>query len=439
MGYHADMSDQEDVSPGTEELELRYVPLSTVATWETNPKLHDIGGICESITRYGFGDPPKFDGTLGALVYGNGRIEALEGLRSDGKPPPRGIKAGDGEHADDWLVPVIFGVDQASTEMAERFALDHNSLTLGPRFDAADVQKLWKADAVTRVARGWTEAARTLVVPVPAAQRAKTRRASPKKKDEKPPQALENARKCQERWQVTPGARYRVGPFWLACADATDTETLGGLFEVAGVDPEKAMMVFDPPPCASEVVEGWGESVTCDRAGWEAAVTAVWGAGPSVAYTFVEGDLWCDLKAAAPAGNMVPRAMLVWNQNAPRSGGGLWRPMHELVMWSTRRRKRSRRQRRHVAPGDVLSFDRSTCGHHPHEKPVDLIVAILQNDAIGGRRRAPVVDPMMGSASTLLAAARLDRGGLGVDVDPLSVAVALTRLGEELGEEPEAA
>lgn len=77
-----------------EQLSLRYVPLSTVRRWERNPKRHDTPAIAESIWRHGFGDPPKYDSALEALVYGNGRTEALEVGRAEGRQPPRGVLPG---------------------------------------------------------------------------------------------------------------------------------------------------------------------------------------------------------------------------------------------------------------------------------------------------------------------------------------------------------
>ena len=74
-----------------EKLELRYIPLSQARRWDENPKLHDLPALIVSIERYGFGDPPKFDARLDGLVYGNGRTEALEQMREQGKEPPRGI------------------------------------------------------------------------------------------------------------------------------------------------------------------------------------------------------------------------------------------------------------------------------------------------------------------------------------------------------------
>lgn len=131
----------ETSSTKAEQLELRYVPLPQARRWDENPKRHDLNRLVRSIETHGFGDPPKFDATLDALVYGNGRTEALERMRGEGKPPPRGILAlEDGE----WAVPVIFGVDAESHAAAVAFAIDHNNLTLlGGGLEFTDMLQIW--------------------------------------------------------------------------------------------------------------------------------------------------------------------------------------------------------------------------------------------------------------------------------------------------------
>jgi hypothetical protein len=130
-------------------LELRYVPLSQARRWDENPKLHRLDALVRSIETHGFGDPPKFDSTLGALVYGNGRTEALERMQAAGAEPPRGVGVtGDGE----WAVPVIFGVDAASRAAAVAFAVDHNNLTLlGGHLGLEDVLGIWDEEGLQQV------------------------------------------------------------------------------------------------------------------------------------------------------------------------------------------------------------------------------------------------------------------------------------------------
>ena len=134
---------------GGERLELRYIPLGQARRWDDNPKRHDLDALVRSIETHGFGDPPKYDATLEALTYGNGRAEALERMHAAGKKPPRGIGVlDDGE----WAVPVIFGVDAASHAAAVAFAIDHNNLTLlGGNLKLEDLLGIWDEEGLQRL------------------------------------------------------------------------------------------------------------------------------------------------------------------------------------------------------------------------------------------------------------------------------------------------
>lgn len=134
----------------TDRLELRYVALDeALRLWPENPKHHDLGALIRSIELHGFGDPPKFDSSLDAIVYGNGRCEALALMKEDGKHAPRGVaQLEDGG----WAVPVIFGVDAKSKEAAVAFAIDHNNLTLlGGNLDFTDLLSIWDEEGLQRV------------------------------------------------------------------------------------------------------------------------------------------------------------------------------------------------------------------------------------------------------------------------------------------------
>jgi ParB-like chromosome segregation protein Spo0J len=132
-----------------ERLELRYIPLAQARRWDENPKRHALDALVRSIETHGFGDPPKLDSTLGALVYGNGRTEALERMRQAGREPPRGIGV---TEDGDWAVPVIFGVDAESRAAAVAFAIDHNNLTmLGGGLGVEDLLQVWDEEGLQRV------------------------------------------------------------------------------------------------------------------------------------------------------------------------------------------------------------------------------------------------------------------------------------------------
>lgn len=135
-----------------ERLELRYVPLTTLQRWDRNAKKHDLGALAASITRHGFRDPPAYDaalnGGVGGVVEGNGRGDALSMMRAQGQARPRGVLDG----VDDWLVPVLFGLDAGSQAAAESYGVSHNLLTMaGGDFTDLDMARMWDAEGYAAV------------------------------------------------------------------------------------------------------------------------------------------------------------------------------------------------------------------------------------------------------------------------------------------------
>lgn len=62
-------------------------------------------------------------------------------------------------------------------------------------------------------------------------------------------------------------------------------------------------------------------------------------------------------------------------------------------------------------PSDVVDVRRTGNSHHPTEKPVDLMRIVV------GWTRGTVVDPFMGSGTTLVACAKMGRKGIGIELD----------------------
>ena len=92
-------------------------------------------------------EPIKIDPSLnkgkGAIVGGNGRIEALLQMHESGMNAPRGIAIADGN----WLVPVIFGVNAKNEDEAIALSIDLNwSVVEGGNFSALDATRLFDSD-----------------------------------------------------------------------------------------------------------------------------------------------------------------------------------------------------------------------------------------------------------------------------------------------------
>lgn len=105
-------------------MKIEYMKLKDIEKWPDNPKEHATPEIIASIKRWGFLKPLLIDETSGKLVAGQGRLDALQQMKTAGKSPPANIDAVDG----DWEVPTLRG-EFKNDEEAEAFLLTDNRLT----------------------------------------------------------------------------------------------------------------------------------------------------------------------------------------------------------------------------------------------------------------------------------------------------------------------
>lgn len=120
------------------------------------------------------------------------------------------------------------------------------------------------------------------------------------------------------------------------------------------------------------------------------------------------------------------RQVLIWDQGGALGMGDLsipWKPTWQEIYviggpWEGRR-----------DCGSVLQFPpvQSSGRAHPNEKPVDLLVALLAKCIAG-----TVLDPFMGSGSTLVAAKRVGRRSIGIEVDEVYCEKAANRCRQEV-------
>jgi DNA modification methylase len=112
---------------------------------------------------------------------------------------------------------------------------------------------------------------------------------------------------------------------------------------------------------------------------------------------------------------------LVWDKKMPGLGAP-WRWQHEMIYlrgtWKN-------------SPGvpSVLSFSADNNMRdrfHPHEKPIKLMTALICG--IPG----DILDPFMGSGSTLVAAKELGRRAIGIELEERYCEIAAKRLSQEV-------
>ena len=116
---------------------------------------------------------------------------------------------------------------------------------------------------------------------------------------------------------------------------------------------------------------------------------------------------------------------LIWDKKISFSGY-YWRHQHEIILFGIRPEK-------HKIPtgkGDIIR-----CGamkidsrKHPAEKPVELILEILQNTF---EENAIILDPFLGSGTTAVACKQLNRRFIGIEINPDYCKIARERLSQE--------
>jgi hypothetical protein len=114
-------------------LRTEYVALSELLKRHhpDNPRDHDLGGIVQSIRRFGFVRNVMLNEEDGLLLYGHGATLALAQMKDAGEHVPDRIQAIEGE----WMVPT----------------------TRGAHMDALDAQAYLLADNQHVLAGGWHE------------------------------------------------------------------------------------------------------------------------------------------------------------------------------------------------------------------------------------------------------------------------------------------
>ena len=119
--------------------------------------------------------------------------------------------------------------------------------------------------------------------------------------------------------------------------------------------------------------------------------------------------------------------VLVWDTGGANGMGNLsipWKPSHQQVYVIGDGEWQGRRTTDVLRYPPVQSLARN--GRvHPHQKPVDLLVELIDKCPPG-----VVVDPFMGSGSTLVAAKRCGRRAIGVELDEHYCEVAASRLAQ---------
>lgn len=176
-------------------------------------------------------------------------------------------------------------------------------------------------------------------------------------------------------------------------------------------------------------------------------------------YIFHSSSTQDQFKDALEEAGLAVRAQLIWNKPTAALGWGDYRWKHEpfyyagkkdgkLVFYGDRTHKTvvdfqgseqkllawAKREKRLEAEGRTtiwtMKRDSVNAYDHPTQKPVELITYAIVNSSKEGDI---VLDPFMGSGSTLIAAHKTNRVGYGVELDPTFVDVIVQRFVDYTG------
>jgi site-specific DNA-methyltransferase (adenine-specific) len=174
-----------------------------------------------------------------------------------------------------------------------------------------------------------------------------------------------------------------------------------------------ADVIVTDPPYGMNYVSGWSDrAVRGDETiAVRDAVLATWRGRPAIVF-----GRW-----STPRPDGV-RAVLVWDKGEWPGMGDLsfpWGPSHEEIYIIGEGFKGTRM-------GTVLRRDRiGGNGDHPTEKPVSVMSKLIERCPAG-----TILDPFMGSGTTLRAAKDLGRQAIGIEIEERYAEIAAKRLSQ---------
>jgi len=137
-------------------------------------------------------------------------------------------------------------------------------------------------------------------------------------------------------------------------------------------------------------------------------------------YTFIDWRQYPLLTMSIEGAGLFVNNLLVWDKGVYALGGN-YRSQHELIVFASN--GTARPLQRHDL-GNVLYAKRVSNGEHPTEKPVDLLEQIIRIATVEGDN---ILDTFMGIGSTLVAAKKLNRKCIGIEIEEKYCEIAANR------------
>ena len=385
--------------------------LSELKKWPKNPKLHADEAIQKSITGFGFKQPILIDEKSGYMVAGHGRLDALVALKEQGKDPPENIRVQKAE----WLVPVIRGIRFKDEKELEAYLIADNQTTIAGGWDEvklAEILEQMHPDLQALTAFEPTEI-KELIANLPRTD------LDPSKEDVIP-EVSEPISKLGDIWQL--------GEHRIMCGDATKQEDMNHLTGGVQVD----FCLTDPPYNVGKHYENNSDQQS--MANYEAFSRSWFELVKNHLVVFTPGTGLRLRNLLMWFGIQTPTWIAVWiktnsTTHSPLQGFQAWEP---IFVYGKPDKKVGQ---------DVFNYpienqyvDKEPLNKlHPTPKLLAFWVDLLQSFS----DRKNVLDPFLGSGTTLIAAEKLGRICYGMEIEPRYVDVAVKRWEQYTGRKAE--
>lgn len=415
-------------------LALEYLAPALLIADPRNPRAHkptQIAAIARSIQSFGFNVPIVAD-EEGQILAGHGRVAAALKLGLDSVPVVR--------------------IGHLSPAQRQAFAIADNRLTDTSQWDEQLLGEVLRDLSLAELdfdldAIGFSVCEIDLKIEAVMAV------------GERPDEDDEPAELFDGPAIASLGDLWLLGKHRLLCGDALDPENWATL-----MDGLQGHMVFSDPPYNLRVdgfISGLGKirhrefasaSGEMDRDQFTTFLADVFHQmagnleGGSLAYICMDHRHLVEMMTAGESSFSEFKTLCVWVKQAGGMGGLYRNQMELLFVWKAGRgRNRDNvalgkfgRNRTNVweYPG-IAGFRFSEGGDllktHPTCKPVKLVAdAILDVTARG----EIVIDPFLGSGTTIIAAERIGRIAYGMEIDPIYCDAILRRYRDLTGDEP---
>ncbi|MEE9269755.1 MAG: DNA modification methylase, partial [Candidatus Krumholzibacteria bacterium] len=383
-------------------LAVEQVPIEKLVPNERNPRHNDeaVDAVVRSIQTYGFNSPIITDADL-RIAAGHTRLKAAEKLGLKTVPVIRipglvGSKFTGFAIADNKTAEIAEWDPELLNKLISELNLevDFDLSSLG--FDDMELTKILDWDRNEELA------------------------------DDAPP---------VPKVAITqPGDLWLLGEHRLLCGDATNSDHFESLLETQRID----CLVTDPPygvgyRSRGKKKETWGtiKNDDLDAVSLEAFLRTVFqnvaqvcrdGATAYVFHGISMAGIRVAFERAFLSAKFRLSSTIVWVKQAASMGWSDYREQHEAILYGWlgkgHRRIKDRTQT------TVWKVDREGNYQHPTQKPVALISRALRNSTIRGEC---VLDPFVGSGTTLIACEQLGRRCFAMEIEPKYCDVVVKR------------